>query len=108
MHAVGNQGFIIEGLFATNVMVVDEAAQTSVEDATVKPHQQFVFTRTGLRAASAASKSTRLPDQAREQSLAEHVKKSVGDAAIGEAGKHQDSHELPGQYRAGVVAIKLD
>ena len=108
MDAVGDDGFIIERLFATNIMVVDKAAQASVEDAAVQPHEQFMFTRAGLGAALTASKSPRLADQPWEQSLTEHIKKSVGDAAVGEARKNEDPNEFTRQYRAGVVAIKFD
>ena len=35
MHSVRDEGFVIEGLFASNVMVVDKSAQASVEDPAV-------------------------------------------------------------------------
>ena len=108
MDAVGDDGFIIERLFATNIMVVDKAAQASVEHTAVQPHEQLMFTRAGLGAALTASKSPRLADQPWEQTRTKHIKKSVGDAAVGEARKNEDPNEFTRQYGAGIVAIKLD
>ena len=65
-----------------------------------------MLSHAGLGSALEASKTSGLPNQSREKSLAQQLEKSVGDGLVCQTRKNQDAHKVARQHRRRVVNVK--